>query len=96
MAEEDERARAEVVIDGRVQGVFFRATTRQHARELNVTGWVRNRRDGRVEAVFEGRRSDVRKIVSWCHKGPNAARVESVDVDWKEPTGEFGSFRVRH
>jgi acylphosphatase len=84
-----------VVISGRVQGVFFRATTRQKARELRVTGWVRNRRDGKVEAAFEGPRDRVQQIVSWCHRGPRSAVVESVDVDWQEPTGEFSDFSVR-
>jgi acylphosphatase len=95
MAEENEKRRAEVLISGRVQGVFFRATTRQKARELGVEGWVRNRPDGKVGAVFEGEKSDVQKLVSWCHSGPRAAQVENVDVEWGEPTGKFDGFTVR-
>ncbi len=95
MADEDEKVRAEVMISGHVQGVFFRATTRKKARKLGVNGWVRNRPDGKVGAVFEGPRDRVRQLVSWCHKGPRAARVESVDVDWEEYTGDFSGFSVR-
>jgi len=85
-----------VVIRGRVQGVFFRATTRRKAQQSDLTGWVRNRPDGNVEAVFEGPTDTVRKMVAWCHDGPRMAQVESVDVDWSEPTGEFGGFSVRY
>ncbi len=96
MAEATETARAEVVISGRVQGVFFRARTRERARELDVTGWVRNRPDGRVEAVFEGPQDAVRRMVSWCRRGPRMAQVEDVTVDWRGPTGEFAGFSVRY
>ena len=89
-----ERTRAHVLVSGRVQGVYFRATTRDTAREHGVDGWVRNRDDGRVEAVFEGPEEDVRALVSFCHEGSSAARVESVDVTYKDPNGEDG-FRVR-
>ncbi len=85
-----------MVISGRVQGVFFRANTRQRAHSEGVTGWVRNRPDGKVEAVFEGTRDRVHSMVSWCHRGPRLAQVESVDVQWEEPTGEFRDFSVRY
>jgi acylphosphatase len=75
--------------------VFFRATTRQKARDWGLDGWVRNLPDGRVEAVFEGPEKDVRRAVSWCHQGPRAARVENVEVNWENPEGESG-FRVAH
>ncbi len=88
--------RARVVISGRVQGVFFRATTRNRAQEKGVRGWVRNRPDGKVEAVFEGTRDRVQSMVSWCHGGPRMAQVESVEVEWEEPTGDFRDFSVRH
>jgi acylphosphatase len=97
MPDEDEkRARAHVLVSGRVQGVWFRGTTCEEARALGLTGWVRNRRDGRVEAVFEGEERSVRRIVAWCHKGPPSARVESVEMDWQEPTGEFDRFTVTY
>jgi acylphosphatase len=87
--------RAHVVVSGYVQGVFFRATTRETARSLGLGGWVRNLPDGRVEAVFEGPRSAVLRAVSWCRTGPPSARVLDVEVTWQEPQGESG-FRVTY
>ena len=89
-----ETSRAHVIVHGRVQGVWFRGTTRKEARKLGLTGWVRNRWDGTVEAVFEGSAVNVRRMVSWCHRGPRMARVESVELDWQDPTGEYGDFSV--
>lgn len=86
--------RAHVLISGRVQGVYFRDSTRTRAIDLGVTGWVRNRRDGRVEAVFEGDEPAVRKIVEWCHKGPPGAWVVNVETSWEPPTGEFADFQI--
>jgi acylphosphatase len=86
--------RVRVVVSGRVQGVFFRATTRDRAASLGLTGWVRNRRDGRVEAVFEGPIEKVSRMVAWCRRGPASARVDGAEVSWEEPTGEFSRFNV--
>jgi len=86
--------RAEVVVRGAVQGVFFRAETRNRARSLGVAGWVRNAHDGSVEAVFEGDDERVESMVSWCSRGPAGARVDDVDVTWAEPLGE-GGFAIR-
>jgi acylphosphatase len=83
-----DRTRAHVFVSGRVQGVFFRANTRDEARSRNVDGWVQNLDDGRVEAVFEGSEEDVEEMVEWCHTGSPAAAVESVEVEYGEPTGE--------
>jgi acylphosphatase len=88
------RTRAHVFVSGTVQGVYFRATTRDTAREHGVDGWVRNLDDGRVEAVFEGAEEDVEALVAFCHEGSSAARVEDVEVSHEEPQGEDG-FRVR-
>jgi acylphosphatase len=85
--------RARVRVTGLVQGVFFRAETRDRARSLGVNGWVRNVEDGSVEAVFEGERGRVERLVDWCRRGPRGARVDRVDVQWEEPVGERG-FRV--
>lgn len=82
--------RAHVHVRGRVQGVFFRMETRDRARSLGLEGWVRNCRDGTVEAVFEGDRARVESIVDWCGRGPAGARVDDVDVKWEEPAGESG------
>lgn len=89
-----DRTRAHVFVSGRVQGVFFRATTRDQARERDVDGWVMNRDDGRVEAVFEGPPDAVDAMVDFCHDGSDAARVTDVEVDEAEPQGEDG-FRIR-
>jgi acylphosphatase len=91
----DDRTRAHVFVSGTVQGVYFRATTRDRAREAGVDGWVRNLDDGRVEAVFEGPVDAVESMVTWCHEGSPAATVEDVSVEHGEPEGEDG-FRVRY
>jgi acylphosphatase len=87
--------RAHVFVSGRVQGVFFRFETRGLARRLGVSGWVRNRRDGRVEAVFEGERENVERMLEFCGRGSSGARVTDVEVRWEEPTEEFEGFSVR-
>ena len=87
-------ARAGVVVRGHVQGVFFRDETRRRARSLGVSGWVANRPDGTVEAVFEGRRDAVESMVEWCRRGPSGARVDDVQAAWEDPRGEDG-FAVR-
>jgi acylphosphatase len=89
-----EQVRAHVIISGHVQGVSFRAYTRDRAREAGVHGWVRNLNDGRVEAVFEGSRQAVQKLVSWCYSGPIQAQVEKVEVEWEEPTHQEGAFGI--
>ena len=91
----DDQKRAHVFVSGRVQGVFFRSSTREHARQAGLRGWVKNRSDGRVEAIFEGPVDAVQRLVSWCHNGPPAAQVEHVEVNWEEPTGKEGWFDVR-
>ena len=86
--------RVHVYISGRVQGVFFRAYTRETALSLNLTGWVRNLSDSRVEAVFEGKAESVAAMLEWCGKGPPYAVVHDVDTREEPPTGEFHDFRV--
>jgi acylphosphatase len=88
------RARAHVFVSGRVQGVYYRATTREQARERGVGGWVRNLDDGRVEAVFEGPEPAVEAMVEWCHEGSPQASVADVTVEYEEPEGLDG-FEVR-
>jgi acylphosphatase len=89
-----DRTRAHVFVSGTVQGVYFRATTRDEARDRNVDGWVQNLDDGRVEAVFEGPEETVEELVDFCHEGSDAAAVEGVEVEYEQPQGENG-FRVR-
>jgi len=92
------RVRARVLLDGRVQGVFFRDATRQRAQQLGVAGWVRNLADGRVEALFEGEAEAVEAALAFAREGPPAARVSSVEVEGPEPIDEPAEhgFRVRH
>jgi acylphosphatase len=85
--------RRRVVVHGRVQGVFFRDSVRRMAQQRSVHGWVANRPDGAVEAVFEGEPEAVGRLVDFCRQGPRGAQVESVDVREEEPAGEAG-FRV--
>jgi acylphosphatase len=86
--------RRRVLVHGRVQGVFFRGATQRRARALGVAGWVRNRADGSVEAVFEGARDAVEAALAFCREGPPGARVERVDVSEEAPEG-LGGFDVR-
>ena len=86
--------RAHVYVHGRVQGVFFRATTREKAIALGVNGWVRNCLDGSVESVFEGDQAAVEQAVNWCKKGPEGAFVSHIDVRWEKCSGEFGEFSI--
>jgi acylphosphatase len=86
--------RRRVVVHGLVQGVWFRETTRIHATAAGVAGWVRNRPDGTVEAVFEGEEHAVERMLAFCRDGPRAARVERLEVRAEEPEGLLG-FDVR-
>jgi len=85
-----------VLISGRVQGVWFRATTKEKAEELGVTGWVRNTSDGRVEAVFMGEEDKVNKLIEWCHQGPPLAEVEKVEVKPYTSEEEYKDFTIRY
>jgi acylphosphatase len=86
----NEQVRAHVFISGRVQGVGYRFSTIEQADNLGVTGWVRNLPDGRVEAVFEGNQAAVEEMIRWCHRGPSAAVVKDVAVEYEEPEGLRG------
>ncbi len=89
------RVRSHAWVSGRVQGVWYRESTRQRAIELGVTGWVRNLPDGRVEAVFEGEETAVEAAVEFLWRGPPHARVLDVQVTRESPTGEDSLFRTR-
>ena len=82
------------MVSGRVQGVFFRDTTRRRAEAAGVAGWVGNRADGAVEAVFEGDPAAVEEMVEFCRRGPSRAEVASVEVEEEQPEGLTG-FEVR-
>ena len=90
----EKQVRAHAIISGRVQGVFFRVETQRAAQRFGVNGWVRNKRDGTVEAVFEGSRQNVDATLDWCRQGPSMSHVDKVDVDWQDYTGEFKGFDI--
>ncbi len=90
------QVRAELLIQGRVQGVFYRQSTKETAARLGLTGWVKNCPDGSVAAVFEGEREAVETAVKWCRQGPPAALVTAVDLEWMDYRGEYRSFAIRY
>ncbi len=90
------RRRVHLVVHGIVQGVFFRASTRDTAVRLGLTGWVRNLPDGSVECLAEGDEVALRRLVAFCSEGPPGARVERVEEQWGEAKGEFARFQVSH
>ena len=90
------KARAHVRISGYVTGVFFRYYTRELAQQLGLRGWVQNTPDDRVEAVFEGEKMAVERMLEFCHRGPSGARVTDVEIKWEQPSGEFSGFGVRY
>ncbi|MBM4146356.1 MAG: acylphosphatase [Nitrospira sp.] len=91
-----ENARAHLFIDGRVQGVFYRAFTRDVARSLGLDGWVRNLWDGRVEALFEGEKGTIQRAIQACYAGPPGASVTNIEVKWETYTGDEKGFSVRY
>jgi acylphosphatase len=88
------RRRVSLRIQGTVQGVSYRESARQEALRLGLTGWVRNRSDGSVEATVEGEPAPLEDFIRWCHTGPRLARVTDVQRADGSPTGEFGTFTV--
>ncbi len=87
--------RLSIVVGGLVQGVCFRASTREEAVFLGLRGWVRNLPDGRVEAVFEGEEHALQQMLAWCKAGPPGARVDRVDARWETATSEPEGFSIR-
>ena len=85
-----------VWISGRVQGIFFRASTRRKAMNLNLKGWIKNLDDGRVEAIIEGKDSDVKKMLEFLQKGPLGARVTKFDVKEEKYQGKFEFFEIKY
>jgi len=89
------RMSAHVIFTGRVQGVFFRATTEDIARAMGIGGWVRNTPDGAVEALFVGDESDVRECIAQCEKGPPGSRVDDIVVEWANANYELRGFSIK-
>lgn len=88
--------RVELVVRGRVQGVFYRQSTREMASRLGLTGWVKNLPDGSVAVVLEGEKQLVEEAIAWCRQGPPAAMVSDVEASWLDFQGEFSAFGIRH
>jgi acylphosphatase len=95
MAQDETRSQAHLLITGRVQGVFFRASTVEEARRLGLTGWVMNRSDGAVEIVAEGERNKLDEFIRWCRHGPRGAAVQQVKLEWRPFRDEFEAFRIK-
>jgi acylphosphatase len=91
-----ELARAHLLIEGRVQGVFYRAFARGVATKLGLNGWVKNRYDGRVEAVFEGDRPLIEQAILECREGPQGAYVDDIDLTWETYSGREKGFEIRY
>jgi len=90
------RKRVHVIISGRVQGVWFRANTKDKAEQLGINGWVRNTLDGKVEALFEGEEVALKEMIEWCRHGPPLAEVQDVKIEWKEPKNDIRGFSIRY
>jgi acylphosphatase len=90
-----ERARLHLIINGRVQGVGFRFSAYDEAKDLALAGWVRNLPNGHVEIVAEGSRENLQMLAAWAHLGPPSAHVTDVREEWSDFTGEFKDFQIR-
>ncbi len=88
------KQRVHVFVTGKVQGVFFRQALKVMAKKNNIFGWVRNLKDGRVEAILEGEDIDVNCLIEWCHAGPANARVEDIEIKNEKFSGDFTKFDV--
>jgi acylphosphatase len=93
--EKEDTARLHATVHGKVQGVNFRYFVSENARRLGLTGWVRNRFNGTVEVLAEGKRENLDVLIKYLHKGSKSSHVTKVDHEWQEASGEFNSFRVR-
>ena len=86
--------RAQALVRGKVQGVYYRASAQKKALSLQLTGWVRNCPDGSVEGIIEGGREQVEAMLAWCKQGPPGASVERLTFDWAPYTGEYRTFLI--
>jgi len=90
------KSRVHVIISGRVQGVWFRASTRDKAQQLGLKGWVKNTPEGNVEAIFEGEEKTVNEMLEWCNHGPPLAEVKNLDVKKQKPSNDLDEFHVKY
>jgi len=86
--------RLHLIVRGRVQGVFYRASAQREARRLGLTGWTKNRHDASVEVIVEGEEDQVKDFLAWAQQGPSTARVDKTETRWRSYTGEFPDFRI--
>lgn len=91
-----DKIRFHIFVSGRVQGVFFRENTRRKAKKIGITGWVRNLTDGRVEAVLEGEKDKIERMINWAKKGPMFAKVKGVKIEIEEYQAEFNDFEIKY
>jgi acylphosphatase len=91
-----EKSKCHVLVSGKVQGVFFRQHTLEMAKKLKLKGWVRNTENGKVEAIFEGEKEKIKKILEWMKIGPPLAKVENLSVNWENFKGEFKDFKIKY
>jgi len=92
----NKKIRAHIFVSGRVQGVFFRDSTRRIAEELGIFGWVKNLNNSKVEAVLEGEKEIIEKLIEWAKRGPTFARVDEIKIEWEEYKKEFENFEIRY
>ena len=92
----NKKVRAHILVSGRVQGVFFRDSTRRIAEELGIFGWVKNSNNSKVEAVLEGEKEIIEKLIEWAKRGPIFARVNGIEIKWEDYQGEFKEFEIRY
>jgi acylphosphatase len=90
------KSKVQVIISGKVQGVWFRANTKNKAEQLGITGWVRNTNDGKVEALFEGEDDNIKEMLEWCKHGPTMAKVTDVRVKRNPDQDECNSFSIKY
>lgn len=90
------KMRVHVIISGKVQGVWYRASTKQMADQIGITGWVRNTSEGNVEAIFEGEKKLINEMIEWCNQGPPLAKVDNVTIKKMENEKNFDSFMIKY
>ena len=90
------KSRVHIFVSGKVQGVFFRENTRKKAAEFRLSGFVRNLQNGKVEAIFEGKKEKIEKIIQWIKKGPETVQIKNIEINWQNYQGEFKSFEIRY
>jgi len=89
-------SRAHIFVSGRVQGVFFRSSTKKKAQSLGVKGFVKNLSDGRVEIMAEAEKEKIEQLINWAKEGSSAAKVEDVKIEWEEYKGKFDNFKINY